>query len=386
MICGGIHRSAGEMLSGVVNPFVFFGTAPVFLIFFQGTNMKKRNRGFTLIELLVVIAIIAILIALLLPAVQQAREAARRTQCKNNLKQLGLGLHNYLDTFSVFPPGGIHGADPRSNGGSGHSFGPSFYGMLLPYFDQAPLYNAMTFSGRSPGYIHEGGGATNNAGEHNRDIVLPAGPMTVMRCPSSANAVSAVRNSTYNYEPFAHYAGISGAVDMTSYNETRFFDDGSLGLIGGGGMLVPNRGMRPRDCTDGTSNTMIVGEQNGRLERLVAGTYSELNASGTTHGWLMGLRVTGTPPNLQPDPADTDQRCFNLTTVRYSPNQEPFANQLFPGMGSNVGANNPLMSYHVGGVQILLTDGAVRFLSENINLETLKHLSVRDDGQVVGEF
>jgi prepilin-type N-terminal cleavage/methylation domain-containing protein len=348
--------------------------------------MSRRCRGFTLIELLVVIAIIAILIALLMPAVQQAREAARRTQCRNNLKQLGIALHNYLDTFKMFPPGGVHGGDPRTNGGSGHSFGPSFYGLLLPYFDQAPLYNAMTFSGRSPGYIHEGGGATNNAGMFNRDIVLPAGPLTVIRCPSSANAVSVARSATFDYEPFAHYAGISGAVDMQTYNETRVFDDGVLGLIGGGGMLIPNKGIRPRDCTDGTSNTMILGEQTGRLERLTPGTYSEINASGTTHGWLMGLRVSGTPPNLRPDPADDDERCFNLTTIRYSPNQEPFANQLFPGMGSNVGANNPLLSYHEGGVQIALSDGSVRFLSENIHLESLKQLAVRDDGQVLGEF
>ena len=348
--------------------------------------MKRRIRGFTLIELLVVIAIIAILIALLLPAVQQAREAARRTQCKNNMKQLGLALHNYLDVYTRFCPGVMFSADPRSNGGSGHSFGPSFYGTLLPYFDQAPMYNQMVWEGRSPGYVHEGGGSTNNAGEHNRDIVLNAGPLTLMRCPSSPNAVSAVRNSTYNYEPFAHYAGISGAADPQSFTETRIFDDGSLGLISGGGLLVPNKAMRPRDCTDGLSNTMMVGEQNGQLERLVAGTFSELNASGTTHGWLMGCRVPGTPPNYDPAGTTGDDRAFNITTVRYSPNQEPFANQLFPGMGSNVGANNPLMSYHTGGVQILLGDGAVRFLSENINLETLKQLATRDDGQVIGEF
>ncbi len=109
-------------------------------------------------------------------------------------------------------------------------------------------------------------------------------------------------------------------------------------------------------------------------------------ATGTEHGWLMGLRVSGSPPNLRPVAADNDERCFNLTTVRYSPNQEPFANQLFPGMGSNVGANNPLMSFHAGGVHILLGDGSVRFLSENIHLETLKQLATRDDRQPIGEF
>lgn len=340
--------------------------------------MKSRKSGFTLIELLVVIAIIAILIALLLPAVQQAREAARRTQCKNNLKQLGLGLHNYLDTHSTFPPGGVHSQVPR-NGGSGHSFGPSFYGLLLPYLDLAPMYNAMQWEGESPGYIREGAGS---AGDANQAVVNEAGQgIPAFKCPSSPLPV---RNGSFC--PFAHYAGISGAADPTSFNESRIFDDGTLGLISGGGMLVANRGMRPRDCTDGTSNTMIIGEQNGRLERLVAGTYSDLAAGGTTHGWLMGLRVTGTPPNLDPGNQESDDRTFNLTTVRYSPNQEPFANQLFPGMGSNVGANNPLMSFHTGGVQILLADGAVRFLSENVHLETLKQLATRDDGLPMGQY
>src|SRR5690606_23201980 len=104
----------------------------------QEPIMPRRSRGFTLIELLVVIAIIAILIALLLPAVQQAREAARRTQCRNNLKQMAIAMHNYHDSHRAFPPGCMHSAVPRS--GSGHSFGPSFYGMILPFIDQAPLY------------------------------------------------------------------------------------------------------------------------------------------------------------------------------------------------------------------------------------------------------
>lgn len=340
--------------------------------------MKTKKRGFTLIELLVVIAIIAILIALLLPAVQQAREAARRTQCKNNLKQLGLAFHNYHDVFNAFAPGGIHSAVPR-NGGSGNSFGPSFYGMILPYLELGNMTSAMQFEGESPGYIREGGGS---AGEFNESIVNQmGGGVPAFKCPSSAIPV---RNGAFC--PFAHYAGISGAADPVSFNERRIFDDGGLGLISGGGVLVANKAIKIRDITDGTSNTMMIGEQNGQLERLIPGTYSMLSASGTTHGWLMGLRVTGTPPNLQPNPANTDQRTFNLTTVRYSPNQAPFANQLFPGMGSNVGANNPLMSFHTGGVQILLADGSCRFLSENLNLELFKILATRDSGEVLGEY
>ena len=105
----------------------------------------SKYRGFTLIELLVVIAIIAILIALLLPAVQQAREAARRTQCKNNLKQLGLAFHNYHDTFTLFPIG-VQSAGPNA----GH-YGPSFYAGILPYLEQANVYNRLTFNSSHPG-------------------------------------------------------------------------------------------------------------------------------------------------------------------------------------------------------------------------------------------
>lgn len=342
--------------------------------------MKRLTRGFTLIELLVVIAIIAILIALLLPAVQQAREAARRTQCKNNLKQLGLAFHNYHDVFNQFAPGAVHSSVPRSGTGN-TSFGPSFYGMLLPYVEQAALYQSLTLVGRSPGYINESAGS---AGATNRAIVLAAGPMTFLRCPSSPGPVS---DPTFNgRDPFAHYAGVSGAIDPTSFTETRIYDDGVLGLISGGGMMIANRGMNLRDCTDGSSNTMHLGEMSGRLKRL-DGTFSWVAPSGTVHGWLMGTRNQGVVPNLNPgNTAQGDERCFNMVSIRYSPNQEPFANQLFPGMGSNQGANNPLNSMHTGGVQILLSDGSVRFISQNIHLETLKQLATRDDGRVVGEF
>ena len=114
----------------------------------------KKKKGFTLIELLVVIAIIAILIALLLPAVQQAREAARRTQCKNNLKQVGLALHNYHDVALSFPIGS--NASNTNSNGDGH-WGVSWWARILPYADQAPLYNTLQFEGNHPGWTHDTG-------------------------------------------------------------------------------------------------------------------------------------------------------------------------------------------------------------------------------------
>lgn len=340
---------------------------------------RGKRPGFTLVELLVVIAIIGILVGLLLPAVQAAREAARRMQCSNNVKQLSLALLNYESAHKRFAPGAMHASMPRSNGGSGTSFGPSFYGMILPYMEQSALYNSMTFVGRSPGYIHEGGGTDFNGGLQNQQIVLSAGPLPMQRCPSSDGPIQAQRSATENYEPFAHYAGIAGGVDPFTFTETRLFDDGSLGLIAGGGMMTANQGQTFGTCSDGSSNTMLVGEMSGKLERLVAGTYSHVAASGTTHGWLMGTRSMGTPPNFGGG-AGGDERVFNTVSIRYAPNQEPFANQLFPGMGSNVGANNPLNSNHTGGVMVGLTDGSVHFFSDSLDLETLKKLSIRDDG------
>lgn len=143
--------------------------------------MRKRpgwlRNGFTLIELLVVIAIIAILIALLLPAVQQAREAARRTQCKNNLKQLGLALHNYLDTHSKFPPAEVHPGDFITGGRTGGWGGirGNWVVYLMPFYDQAPAYNTIDFS---QSLVNN---ATNAAvlGQNYEQLLCPSNPLVL---------------------------------------------------------------------------------------------------------------------------------------------------------------------------------------------------------------
>ena len=243
----------------------------------------KSLRGFTLVELLVVIAIIGVLVALLLPAVQQAREAARRMQCTNNLKQLCISLHNYHDQFLVFPAGSVSSTVPRNGGGSGNSFGPSFYGLMLPFFEQNALYQQMTFVGESPGYIAEGSGS---AGDYNKTFVQEAGPIPVMRCPSSTGPV----RGGNNYAPQAHYAGISGCAEPTTFTENRVSTvtvSGQPTLVSGGGMMLPNYSTGFQSCTDGSSNTIILGETSGRLKRL-SGSYSEMSASGTSHGLAHG--------------------------------------------------------------------------------------------------
>ena len=157
-----------------------------------------RRRGFTLIELLVVIAIIAVLIALLLPAVQQARESARRTQCKNNLKQLGLALHNYHDTHNFFPPGNV----ASQVGG----WGPSWWIFILPYIDQAPVYSSLTFDGSQPGWscCGDASGVANGA-------VMRRAKINAAICPSSP--LEAMRDTGGGPTTITQYHGINGATD-----------------------------------------------------------------------------------------------------------------------------------------------------------------------------
>jgi prepilin-type N-terminal cleavage/methylation domain-containing protein len=332
----------------------------------------SRRHGFTLIELLVVIAIIAILIALLLPAVQQAREAARRTQCKNNFKQIGLSLHNYHDTFNGFPLGVTTGQP----GGWGHSF----WLGLLPYADQAPLFNSLTFNGAHVGYTGAGVGQSFN-GPLVRGLVLP-----YLACPSSP-IPDRKDTGAGIVTQISHYAGIAGAVDDAAGTVNGFFNTipslnsdnccscTAQGIHALGGSLLPNRSLNFRDMTDGTSNVAMVSEQSDFGK----------NASNqpvvitNNHGWMMGTDTTSQTGS---------SRRFNLTTVRYAPNAVKQVGAVggLPGVCNNDGANNGIYSPHVGGVHVLLADGTVRFISDNIDLTNLKRLMTRSDGGTLSEF
>ncbi len=345
--------------------------------------MRQKQRGFTLIELLVVIAIIAILIALLLPAVQQAREAARRTQCKNNLKQLGLAFHNYHDTYNMFAIGA-----QRQNG-----FGPSFYPALLPYFEQSALYSKLSFNGGHTGWTGAGGGNTGK--DVNRNVVNGI-VLTALICPSSPLDQVIQDGNGGALQTVPSYVGISGAVDedrtsgATPTTDTDNFielrqrpganccaTNAQNGFMAAGGILVANEGIGIHKITDGTSNTMMIGETS---DWAVAANGSKVDIrGGVPHGWLMGTdgggRITGwNGPN---------SRTFNLTSVRYAPGTN---NYELPGVHQNHGPNNPLISSHTGGFQGLFADGHVAFISNNVDLPTLKKVSTRDDGQTVGEF
>ena len=345
---------------------------------------KRAKRGFTLIELLVVIAIIAILIALLLPAVQQAREAARRTQCKNNLKQIGLAMHNYESTHGAFPPAAATNYDAFH--------GPSAWVMLLPYTEQSNIYQEIS---SKVGFGKNGvnfwlGHATDPATQVLRQI-LSQGKFGFMRCPSSAMPESQVVQSTEIQ--WSSYGLIAGSVQNGTPWDSNAFN-GSI--ASSGGVFPGNVATRIRDLTDGTSNTMMVGEQSAFLKQ--NGTMNTTNTTSCpTSGPWMGVKNpriprSSTSPNCfssncshAANPSDRDARCYNITTIRESPNP-PFVTGAAGRYQRQQACNTPLSSFHTGGVQILLADGSVRFVSDNMNLPTLFDLADKSDGHVLGEF
>ncbi|MEQ9411790.1 MAG: DUF1559 domain-containing protein [Fuerstiella sp.] len=316
----------------------------------------QSNRGFTLIELLVVIAIIAILVALLLPAVQQAREAARRTQCKNNLKQIGLSLHNYHDTFDTFPPGNRGMTDWNLKNSA------NWRSMVLPYLDQAPVYNQLNF---------ETGNFAGNSYLGNE--VLKGFKMPAFLCPSSTiDAFDNSENTWSNTERGLnhHYVGIAGAAPPITGLSTGWRDCGH-GWSCDTGLLASNENFRIADAKDGSTNTIMVAEQSGYTN----GRVLYANYYGGWHGarHLNSIRASSCGDLWQ----------AGTTCVRFAPNSDIVQT----GANETRYRNNTVInSEHVGGLQVMLGDGSVKFLSENIDFPTLKLLCAKRDGQVVGEW
>ncbi|MCA9036586.1 MAG: DUF1559 domain-containing protein [Planctomycetaceae bacterium] len=306
-------------------------------------KIVSRNRqGFTLIELLVVIAIIAILIALLLPAVQQAREAARRTQCKNNMKQLGLALHNYHDVHLTFPPGWI-AVDPVTRQHSAHDGvnGAGWGTMILPYMEQSALYSQFN----SNLAIHD---TANSAFINN---VLPA-----WQCPSDPKPdrwqieEEGSPGTVLAELPTANYIGAFGTEELDGCeNAPGTAPVSSSGQCRGDGIFYHNSRVRMRDITDGTTNTFIVGERR----------------TDTQLGWY------STWPGMVAEGEEAFQRI--LGSADHVPN-DPHSHF------------DDFSSFHTGGAQFVLGDGSVRFISENIDEGLYQSLATIRGGEVVGEF
>ncbi|MGE0374647.1 MAG: DUF1559 domain-containing protein [Planctomycetaceae bacterium] len=310
-------------------------------------RQSRRRRGFTLIELLVVVAIIAILIALLLPAVQQAREAARRTQCKNNLKQMGLAFHNYLDVHGLFPAGSYL----NKVGGSSPASMWAWSVMILPELEQANLFNILEIGPLTFEQV---------ANDPVRLKLLKT-PLNVFVCPSDGNVL------TNRNRPFRNMLGtgtLQGfAITVTPVDATvngvglhylaknnymacngnrdndGIFDSGN------------NRRIGISDIKDGLSSTIVVGERRTSMLKGQASTEmgpwagiwagQELIGDGKTNIWCLAGKTE-----------------FQMNTGKHS--RDPSDTQA---------SNQPLLAYsseHAGGAQFLIGDGSVRFISENI--------------------
>ena len=326
----------------------------------------RRSRGFTLIELLVVIAIIAILIALLLPAVQQAREAARRTQCKNNLKQLGLALHNYHDNYLMFPP--AH-TQIQSRLLTASWEGRGIWVSILPFIDQAPLYNLYNFDVHG---LQQTGTAVANS------------KITAFLCPSDRD-----------------WGGSEGGINYGGSVGSNPLFWGSPG----NGAIQRMRGTPIGNFTDGTSNTVLASE-------FLKGD----NAQGSQSDSDI-TRATSVPSFVNPEfltQAEVNSvaaACNLASTSEVSLSQcgrnwySPFPGQSLVGTTVPPNWTTPTCAFfaafgecadrdgiysarsrHTGGVHALMADGGVRFVSSNVDLLTWQRAGGRMDGGTVGEF
>lgn len=312
---------------------------------------RMRRGAFTLIELLVVIAIIAVLIALLLPAVQQAREAARRTQCKNQLKQLGLAMHNYHDTSLQLPPGTVkwNGDPGRTGPTSSYYDDHGWYSQIGPYIDQAPWYNTINFSAQMSD-------VSNDAARRAK--------ISLYGCPSDG-----MKNNEWGSNTWARWRG-NYVVNWgnTNYGQT------ASGAVNFGGAPFSYRGSSNfAGITDGSSNTLMMGE-------IIASTVSP--------GWG--------GPISEIQIATGGQAFMAWLTPNSSACDQAW--RLCPGAGDLNGisccnlASNDVSQYfsarskHVGGAHVVMCDGAVRFVSNNIDLNVWRNLSTSKGGESVGEF
>ena len=325
------------------------------------SNKPRPRRGFTLVELLVVIAIIGVLIALLLPAVQQAREAARRMSCTNNQKQIGLAIHNYHDTYGNIPPGAIY-LDWTENHWT-------WSAMLLPFLEQGNLHEKLQVGNRPFWY----GSDTDSVMTDPASIDFVNQPIDLFRCPSDSgpdlSPYAENTNSGVN-APVSNYVGNCTSRIVRNRGERNgAYEDG---------IFYCNSDLAFRDVTDGLSNTIFIGERCMDLGGVHFRAANPLFTSASDRYWA-GYRTW-----------------FSLRAP---------INGVF---SSDADRRESLASLHPGGVQVTLGDGSVRFISETIDLDrtsgpaapytgstsvyggpadsTLERLLSRADGQVIGEF
>jgi prepilin-type N-terminal cleavage/methylation domain-containing protein/prepilin-type processing-associated H-X9-DG protein len=357
-----------------------------------------KRLGFTLVELLVVIAIIGVLVALLLPAVQAAREAARRMQCGNNVKQLALGLQNYHDTYLYLPYGARNRSTNAPNYNTTNGYGSSWLVATLPFCEQRPLFDKIAaVDGAAAGNHYGAGNATTGirGAAHNAKIKY-------MLCPSSPLPETETLGGAVLVIP--SYAGIMGGNQENNNNanfvvrETRVVGNAassSAPLTGfsSGGMLPINEALTMAACTDGTANCIIVGECADYYYQTSGSNKVRQNpAPAQGLGWLVGNNLpysSGYAQTVKAGGASIGASSVaNLISVTHPVginNRNTTAgvpNWNSSGIGTR-GPNNPLLSAHPAGAMVGYLDGHVQLATKQMATYVIKRLAIRDDGGVI---
>lgn len=358
--------------------------------------MSTRSRGFTLVELLVVIAIIGVLVALLLPAVQAARESARRTQCTNNLKQIGLGLHNYHSVAKVFPPGRMHpyfGNFAGSGASQCWTGAISVHTHILPYLELGTTFNQFDFANSRVRVPPLG----NPFCPQNVAIVAIRFPLFI--CPSEARDPRSVPVNNYRYNGGVTFCPAIPWFD-SSVNQNPWSANCANELEGGQGGLFADKALGAQDVIDGLSNTAafserVLGDLNSGVIR--PGDFRRTvpqNPSQTTATILASCTSTATTGRHNSDPGlgngawtygHHHRTIYNHLFTPNSPVFDCCTNVSFVD-GNNEGAIVTARSYHPGGVNLLMADGSVRFVSNTINLPVWRAVGTRAGSDVVGDF